>query len=147
MPHAFDPSMTSRVLRIGLALALAASLSPDAQAEPKKLRSEGCIAIGTHSVAVSSIRPWDCYYIATGPSYYAASTTNPFVISIWNEKLQRYEDVVRRAAPGPFTAGMVRTKPGDRVAVSISCWDYTSNTWCKDAIGGRYGTIGIHSQL
>lgn len=139
--------MAHLATRIAACVALVAALAPPALGDPKKLRSEGCLAVGSHSIAPMGIRPYDCTFIATGPSYYVASTTNPFVISIWDKKIQRYVDVVRRSSAGAPSAGIVETKSGDQVAVSISCWDYTANTWCKDAIGGRYGVIAIHSRL
>lgn len=129
-----------------VALVAAGSLVP-AHAGPKDLRSEGCIALGTHSIAVSSIRPWDCRFTATGSATYVAATTNPFVISISRDDGRTWTDVVRRASIGAPTQGVVPSLPGDLVAVSISCWDYTINTWCRDAIGGRYGMLAVHSRL
>ncbi|MFP5225846.1 MAG: hypothetical protein ACLGH3_09905 [Actinomycetota bacterium] len=113
----------------------------------KVVRSEGCVAVGTHAVSFSTIRPWDCYYRATGPSVFAAATTNPFVISVSRNNGKTWTDLYKRATPGAFTAGTVATKPGDLVSVSISCWDYVRARSCSDLIGGRHGVLTVHSEI
>jgi hypothetical protein len=140
--------MVRRSTRLAACVALVvAGLVAPAHAKPKGLRSEGCVAIGTHSVAVSGVRPWDCRFIATGSGTYVAATSNPFVISVSIDDGFHWRDIVRRASRGAPTQGRYHVNAGDLVAVSISCWDYTLNTWCKDAIGGRYGSITAYSDL
>ena len=127
---------------IGLALSL--SVAPlGAHADP-----EGCVAVGTHAVQPLNTNPWDCFFTATGPSYFTANTTNPFVISISRDGGGSWTDVHRRSRPGPAVAGAIATKPGDRVSVSISCWDYARQNGCEqgDIAGGRDGSIAVQSQ-
>ena len=140
--------MVRRGLRLAAcAVLLAAGAVVPARANPKDLRNEGCLAIGTHQQPVLSIRPWDCYYVATGRGTYVAATTNPFVISISKDDGATWVDKIRRPVPGPPMEGIVPSISGDLVSVSISCWDYTFMRPCADAIGGRYGTVFAHSAL
>jgi hypothetical protein len=137
-----------------LTLALGALAPGIGQADPrvqriyeKVIRSEGCIAVGTHAVSFSTMRPWDCYYRATGPSVFVAATTNPFVISVSRNNGKTWTDLYRRATTGPPTAGDVTTKPGDLVSVSVSCWDYARSRGCTDLVGGRHGVVTAHSEI
>lgn len=139
--------MVRRALRPAvLAALLAVGLAAPAHAGPKDLRNEGCIAVGTH-MALGSVRPHDCFFVATGPVTYVASTTNPFAISFTRDNGQTWHDIARRAVAGPPTQGSFNTLPGDYVTVSVSCWDYTRSAPCRDAFGGRYGMIVVHSRL
>lgn len=140
--------MVRRGLRLAACAALlAAGVVAPARATPKDIRNEGCLAIGTHQQPVLSIRPWDCYYVATGPGTYVAATTNPFVISISKDDGVTWVDKVRFPVAGTPKQGIVPSVSGDLVSVSISCWDYTAMRACTDAIGGRYGTVFAHSAL
>lgn len=144
--------MTRRALPgVALVAILAAGWAVPVHAKPhgegKNLRNEGCIAVGTHQIAFPGMRPWDCYFTATGPSAFVATTPGAFVISVSKDDGMTWKDVVRRASAGPPTVGMVPTAPGDLVGVSISCWDYTSGSYCRDAFGGRFGIVAVHSRL
>lgn len=113
----------------------------------KVIKSEGCLALGTHSISHSTVRPWDCYYRATGPSMFVASTTNPFAITVSRNDGKKWVDLTRRSGVGPPTSGFLPTRAGDLVSVSISCWDYTTMRGCSSIIGGRHGTIVAHSEI
>lgn len=134
-----------------LAAILAAGMALPVRADPvdrgKDLRSEGCVAIGTHQIAAGGFRPWDCRFTATGPAAFIADTPGPFVISISKDEGRTWNDVIRRTTVGPPTAGQVPSVTGDLVAISISCWDYTTGSYCLDGIGGRYGVVAAHSRL
>ena len=108
---------------------------------------EGCIALGTQNVQPNNQRPWDCYFKATGESYFAADTTNPYVISVSRDGGATWIDLVRRGTIGTPAAGRLLTQPGDLVGVSITCYDYTRARHCgsSDLTGGRFGVVVVHS--
>lgn len=116
---------------------------------PKFIPSEGCIALGTHIVQAGSIRPWDCTYRATGPSVYVAATGNPFVIAASRDNGKTWIVLERRSRLGPPTSGTVKTKGGDLVSVSITCWNAVTSGPCgRDAdLGGRDGMIVANSEI
>ncbi|MFA5891551.1 MAG: hypothetical protein WDA27_11480 [Actinomycetota bacterium] len=108
---------------------------------------DGCVAVGTHG-PIASIRPHDCYYTASGPGFYVAATTNPFVISVSRDGGQTWADIVRRPVQGEPTNGSLPTRPGDRVGVSVSCWSYTGSWPCtSEQFGGRYGVVWAQSDI
>jgi hypothetical protein len=131
-----------KVAVAGIVLAIAAASSP-ASAE-----SDGCLALGTHAVNPGNQRPWDCFFTATGPSYFVAATSNPFVIAVSRDAGASWIELVRRPTPGAPTGGVVATEAGDLVSVSISCWHYPDKRSCSDqGIGGRDGAIWAHSEF
>lgn len=102
---------------------------------------EGCIAVGTRDVQPRGYRPHDCYFVATGPVVYTAATTNPFVIAVLRGS---WVELVRRPGPGEPTAGVIHdVAPGERISVSVSCWDYAASAPCADdgVVAGRFGVI------
>ncbi|MCA1830413.1 MAG: hypothetical protein ABR552_10365 [Actinomycetota bacterium] len=110
--------------------------------------TDGCIAVGTQDAAVAGQRPWDCFYTATGPSYYVADTTNPFVIAVSRDGGGSWTELVRRSHAGAPTAGFLKTQPNDLVSVSITCWDYTRSRSCGNGPGGgRFGVLAARSQF
>lgn len=147
--------MRRRRNRVAASLLLAAAISvlpgtgfSSPEHDRKFLQSEGCVALGTHSVSYSTVRPWDCYFRATGPSMFVAATTNPYVINVSRDNGKTWIEIARRSVPGPPTAGFLATRTGDRVGVSLSCWDYAAARPCgASAAGGRFGTIVVHSEI
>lgn len=134
-----------------LAAILAAGLMAPAHGGPlaagKEIRNEGCIAMGTHQAYHSTMRPWDCQFVATGEATYVAATPGAYVISISRDNGKTWLEVAKRAAAGPPQSGIIPSRIGDLVSVSISCWDYTRGAYCRDAVGGRYGVVAVHSRL
>ena len=113
---------------------------------PARAAPEGCVAVGSHTIQVMGQRPYDCFFTATGPSYYVAATTNPYVIAVLQQN-GTWKELVRRAESGPPESGILGTVAGNYVSVSISCWNYAEEGFCHPGdIGGRYGVVAAHSQ-
>lgn len=108
---------------------------------------DGCIAVGAQT-EIGGHRSWDCFFTATGPSYYSANTPNPYVIAISKDGGATWNEVVHPGRPGAPRTGVIRSQQGDLVSVSITCWDFVTSRPCGGRLGagGRFGTVIVNSK-
>lgn len=136
--------------RAAVSVLLAVLLATAASATPGKAANgfDGCVAVGSHG-PIGGNRPYDCYYTATGPGFFVATTANPFTIDVSRDGGRTWANLYRRGSPGQPLNGTLATEEGDYVGVSVSCWSYTPpGSQCTgDTFGGRYGAVWAQSDI